>query len=544
MLRSRSRGIESDRFISGRGIERENMIEKYKVKEVQPNPINSEYICKSADFKKRKSNEMMHDEKQISNKLYLSMLKNQIFLSENKQRTEASGKTYESSNKKRKILVRKERKSSQYEEVVREERNHYPEPEDKNTPQNKLKGSESKIESYHQLFNNFNTLQNEARFHLYNGELIKKQKLDFSKNYIFSNPSHKESFKSLINLDFNSSDSINYSDLFNKKNISKNPYKVLDAPNLKDDFYLHLLDWSINDVLAVGLENTVYFWEGKTSAVRLAKQFNNEKVTAVAWTPDGSKLIIGTQTGKINILDSIKNISIKQYQNHRERIGVVAPIPINSNLFSTGSQDHIIMNYDIRCQTFSSMFQGHSQEVCGLKWSHDGRMLASGGNDNKLILWSLNKPNPEMKFNAHFSAVKALGWSYQQYGLLASGGGTQDRTIKLWNTKNMKMIESIDTTSQVCNLTFSKITNEFVTTHGYSDNLILVWDFEKLEVIATLKGHKERVIYLSYSPDGRKIVTGAADETIRFWEVFKKEEISFSKILSPKIKNNQELKFR
>ena len=35
-----------------------------------------------------------------------------------------------------------------------------------------------------------------------------------------------------------------------------------------------------------------------------------------------------------------------------------------------------------------SRVQGHSQEVCGLAWSPDGRTLASGGNDNLLNLWS------------------------------------------------------------------------------------------------------------------------------------------------------------
>ena len=38
------------------------------------------------------------------------------------------------------------------------------------------------------------------------------------------------------------------------------PYKVLDAPGLIDDFYLNLLDWGFNNLLAVGLERTVYLW--------------------------------------------------------------------------------------------------------------------------------------------------------------------------------------------------------------------------------------------------------------------------------------------
>jgi cell division cycle 20-like protein 1 (cofactor of APC complex) len=38
--------------------------------------------------------------------------------------------------------------------------------------------------------------------------------------------------------------------------------------------------------------------------------------------------------------------------------------------------------------------------------------------------------------------------------------------------------------------------------------------------LATLTGHTQRVLYLAISPDGRTIVTGAGDETLRFWNVF------------------------
>ena len=41
-----------------------------------------------------------------------------------------------------------------------------------------------------------------------------------------------------------------------------------------------------------------------------------------------------------------------------------------------------------------------------------------------------------------------------------------------------------------------------------------------MDVKATLKGHKDRVIYMALGPDSKRIVTGAGDETIRFWEVF------------------------
>ncbi len=49
---------------------------------------------------------------------------------------------------------------------------------------------------------------------------------------------------------------------------SQVPYKVLDAPALQDDFYLHLVDWSSTNVLAVGLGACVYLWSACTSKAR------------------------------------------------------------------------------------------------------------------------------------------------------------------------------------------------------------------------------------------------------------------------------------
>lgn len=41
-----------------------------------------------------------------------------------------------------------------------------------------------------------------------------------------------------------------------------------------------------------------------------------------------------------------------------------------------------------------------------------------------------------------------------------------------------------------------------------------------MQKIQTLTGHSYRVLYLSMSPDGESIVTGAGDETLRFWNMF------------------------
>jgi cell division cycle 20-like protein 1 (cofactor of APC complex) len=52
----------------------------------------------------------------------------------------------------------------------------------------------------------------------------------------------------------------------------------------------------------------------------------------------------------------------------------------------------------------------------------------------------------------------------------------------------------------------------------------MLWKYPSMQQIATLTGHTYRVLYLAMSPDGQTIVTGAGDETLRFWNVFNKSQ--------------------
>lgn len=69
--------------------------------------------------------------------------------------------------------------------------------------------------------------------------------------------------------------------------------------------------------------------------------------------------------------------------------------------------------------------------------------------------------------------------------------------------------------SQVCNLSWSKNVNEIVSTHGYSQNQVVVWKYPSMTKTATLTGHTLRVLYLAVSPDGQTIVTGAGGAALK-----------------------------
>ncbi|CAN1789128.1 Protein FIZZY-RELATED 2 [Linum perenne] len=268
----------------------------------------------------------------------------------------------------------------------------------------------------------------------------------------------KQSMQSLSPFAFDDAGpGVSHSPVKAPRKVPRSPYKVLDAPALQDDFYLNLVDWSSNNVLAVGLGNCVYLWNACSSKVtKLCDLGIDDSVCSVGWAQRGTN-----------------NLAV---------VNVI--------------------------------------QVCGLKWSYDNRQLASGGNDNRLFVWNQHSTQPVLKYCEHTAAVKAIAWSPHLHGLLASGGGTADRCIRFWNTTTNSHLSCMDTGSQVCNLVWSKNVNELVSTHGYSQNQIIVWRYPTMSKLATLTGHTYRVLYLAISPDGQTIVTGAGDETLRFWNVF------------------------
>ena len=151
-------------------------------------------------------------------------------------------------------------------------------------------------------------------------------------------------------------------------------------------------------MLAVGLNRSVYIWSACTSQVKkLCELKEDDCITSIGWNGRGQHLAIGTNKGETQIWDANHCKEVRTLTGHTQRVSAVA---WNGSTISTGSRDRNILTRDLRAKENSFLKQtGHQQEICGLKWSFDGQQLASGGNDNKLMIWNQHNDKPLAKFS-------------------------------------------------------------------------------------------------------------------------------------------------
>ena len=189
-----------------------------------------------------------------------------------------------------------------------------------------------------------------------------------------------------------------------KYKVKQKPVKILEAPGLLDDYYLNLVVWGQSNIIGVGLEDCVYFYVfNKNKIIKHFDcsdfDFSNERgysadswpyICSMSFNSSGDSLAIADSTGKLTLTDVHTNKPFSQSLIHNARIG---SLHWQNNLLVSGSRDSCVNLFDIRNSLKKPIhtFTGHHQEICGLKLSPDGKFIASGGNDNECILWSIHK---------------------------------------------------------------------------------------------------------------------------------------------------------
>lgn len=287
-----------------------------------------------------------------------------------------------------------------------------------------------------------------------------------------------------------------------------------------------MIDWSSTNILAVALDKDAYLWNadnGEISNLFYMDQESSDYISSVAWIQNrGNILAVGNSKNIVELWDANSQICIRKMKSHTSRIGCLS---WNNHLLSSGSRSGVIHHHDVRVANHHvGTLRLHDQEVCGLKWNSDGRYLASGGNDNLVAVWdsslSHDGNQPLYVLREHKAAVKAIAWCPWQSNVIATGGGTADGRINVWNIYNGNLLNSHDAKSQISCLLWSKQHKELISSHGFQLNQLSIWKYPEMTKVCDLNGHTNRILMMALSPDEETVASVSADETLRLWKCF------------------------
>ena len=303
------------------------------------------------------------------------------------------------------------------------------------------------------------------------------------------------------------------------KTIPVNPTHSIEIENMPTDFYISPMDWSKKNTIAFALQDGLTFINPKTMEISEAKN-SPDDVVSVKFNPIGDKLFLGSDNGTATIYDIVLSEPTCEFELWDNS---VLNADWKENILLAGGRDGQVAIIDLRDDDpVVVVEEAHMEEICTIKMHPESTMFATCSNDCVVKIWDQrNMSNgPVISYSEHEAAIRAAAWSPVANDIIVTGGGTADKKIKMWNTVTGETIKSIDTGSQVCNLFWSAEYNEIFATHGFSQNHLSLWKGTDLTPVASFHTHKQRVLYMSVSPDQSTIATAAPGDTMQIWKMF------------------------
>jgi WD40 repeat protein len=152
--------------------------------------------------------------------------------------------------------------------------------------------------------------------------------------------------------------------------------------------------------------------------------------------------------------------------------------------------------------------------VQSLAYSPDGQTLASGILDNTIKLWNPKTGKLLQTITGHSYYVNSLAYSPDGQTLAS---GSADNTIKLWNPRSGKLLRTLSGHSgYVYSIAYSP--DGQILASGSGDNTIKLWNPRSGKLLRTISLTRKAVIYsIAYSPDGQSIANGRDNSIIKLW---------------------------
>uniref|UniRef100_A0A673Y4W5 Katanin p80 WD40 repeat-containing subunit B1 n=1 Tax=Salmo trutta TaxID=8032 RepID=A0A673Y4W5_SALTR len=156
-----------------------------------------------------------------------------------------------------------------------------------------------------------------------------------------------------------------------------------------------------------------------------------------------------------------------------------------------------------------------SNVVCLALGKNSGRLLATGGEDCRVNIWAVSKPNCIMSLTGHNNPVECVKFNNSEEQVVA---GSQSGSLRVWDLEAAKILRTLmGHKANICSLDFHPF-GEYLAS-GSMDTNIKLWDVRRKGCVFRYKGHTQAVRCLAFSPDGKWLASASDDSTIKLWDL-------------------------
>ena len=274
-------------------------------------------------------------------------------------------------------------------------------------------------------------------------------------------------------------------------------------------------------------DKTVKLWDTVSGRVLRTLQGHSSAVRSLAFSPDGALIVSGSSDKTIKLWDAASGRELRTLEGHTNTVWSVAFSPRDGARIASGSSDKTIKLWDADGSSDKTIklrdafngleprtLKGHSGVVRSVVF--DGRDLASGSSDRTIKLWYGSGGRERWTLSRHSGSVESIAYSADGR-LLASGSA--DKTIKLWDghSPGAGAQRTLQGHSDwVTSVAFSPADGRLAS--GSWDKTIKLWDAKSGRLLRTLRGHSRGVQSVAFSPDGARLASVSLDGTIKLWD--------------------------
>ncbi|KAG0705636.1 hypothetical protein DFH29DRAFT_996722 [Suillus ampliporus] len=294
-----------------------------------------------------------------------------------------------------------------------------------------------------------------------------------------------------------------------------------------------------------------------TAPLRAFKD-HTDPISAVAVSPDRRRMVTASGDRTLCLWDLKTGVALKKMEGHRDKVWALAVSRDGQFIVSGDESGELIAWHGETGEPLTQPIKAHSSYILSLDFSPDGTVLATGSFDGTAKLrntktwkpqanpiqcsnavrcvryspsgellaiakdYTIDIYNPDTReyivnFKAHAARNLSLAWTVDGTRLL-SVGDEKDPTIREWDASTWKQVGDPWTghTSEINDIAMNAAGT--LVASASTDNRVRLWRLSDRRTIAIMQ-HSSLTACVTFSVDGKHILSGGYDKMISEWEV-------------------------